>query len=71
MEAEEEGSKKIMGIEIQKLPANYHNESYTDTKVGNKTIHRHQEIDKVTDNKTGSTSYSETIITSIQEDREI
>ncbi|ETE71589.1 Dickkopf-related protein 3, partial [Ophiophagus hannah] len=69
MEAEEEGSKKIMGIEFQKLPANYHNESYTDTKVGNKTIHRHQEIDKVTDNKTGSTSYSETIITSIQEDR--
>ncbi|XP_026520623.1 dickkopf-related protein 3 [Notechis scutatus] len=69
MEAEEGGSKKIMGIEFQKLPANYHNESYTDTKVGNKTIHRHQEIDKVTDNKTGSTSYSETIITSIQEDR--
>ncbi|KAL7992186.1 hypothetical protein Chor_016442 [Crotalus horridus] len=69
MEAEEDGSKKIMGIEFQKLPANYHNESYTDTKVGNKTIHRHQEIDKVTDNKTGSTSYSETIITSIQEDR--
>lgn len=47
MEAEEEGSKKIMGIEFQKLPANYHNESYTDAKVGNKTIHRHQEIDKV------------------------
>ncbi|XP_070619188.1 dickkopf-related protein 3 [Erythrolamprus reginae] len=69
MEAEEEDSKKIMGIEFQKLPANYHNESYTDTKVGNKTIHRHQEIDKVTDNKTGSTSYSETIITSIQENR--
>ncbi|XP_058016130.1 dickkopf-related protein 3 [Ahaetulla prasina] len=69
MEAEEEGSKKIMGIEFQKLPANYHNESYTDTKVGNKTIHRHQEIDKVTDNKTGSTSYSETILTSIQENR--
>lgn len=69
MEAEEEGSKKIMGIDFRKLPANYHNESNTDTKIGNKTIHRHQEINKATDNKTGSTSYSETIITSVQGDR--
>ncbi|XP_061466406.1 dickkopf-related protein 3 isoform X2 [Rhineura floridana] len=67
MEAEEEGSKRIIGVDFEKLPANYHNESYTDTKIGNKTIHGHQEINKATDNKTGSTSYSETIITSIQE----
>ncbi|KAF7245615.1 Dickkopf-related protein 3, partial [Varanus komodoensis] len=67
MEAEEEGSKRITGIDFEKLPANYHNESYTETKIGNKTIHSHQEINKATDNRTGSTSYSETIIASIQE----
>nr|XP_034974925.1 dickkopf-related protein 3 isoform X1 [Zootoca vivipara] len=66
MEAEEEGSKRIE-VDFEKLPANYHNESDTDTKIGNKTIHSHQEINKATDNRTRSTSYSETIITSIRE----
>ncbi|XP_072841867.2 dickkopf-related protein 3 [Pogona vitticeps] len=68
MEAEEEGVRRLTGVDFEKLPANYHNETSIDTKSGNKTIHSHQEIDKATDNKTGSTSYSETIITSIQED---
>uniref|UniRef100_A0A8D0C4J5 Dickkopf-related protein 3 n=1 Tax=Salvator merianae TaxID=96440 RepID=A0A8D0C4J5_SALMN len=67
MEAEEEGMRRVSGVDFQKLPANYHNESHTDTKIGNKTVHTHQEINKETDNKTGSTSYSETIITSIQD----
>ncbi|XP_062974837.1 dickkopf-related protein 3 [Elgaria multicarinata webbii] len=67
MEAEEEGSKRITEVDFEQLPANYHNESYTDTKIGNKTVHIHQEINKATDNQTGSTSYSETVITSIQE----
>ncbi|XP_060622883.2 dickkopf-related protein 3 isoform X1 [Anolis sagrei] len=67
MEAEEEGSKRLAEIDFEKLPANYHNDSHRDTKIGNKTIHTHQKIDKATDDKTGSTSYSETVITSIQE----
>ncbi|XP_053142417.1 dickkopf-related protein 3 [Hemicordylus capensis] len=67
MEAEEEGSKRIAGNDFKNLPPNYHNESSTDKKIGNKTIHTHLEINKATDNRTGSTSYSETVITSIQE----
>ncbi|KAH0620876.1 hypothetical protein JD844_021742 [Phrynosoma platyrhinos] len=66
MEAEEEDTKRLT-VDFEKLPANYHNESHTDTRIGNKTIHTHQEIDKATDNKTGFTSYSETVITSIKE----
>ncbi|XP_042301219.1 dickkopf-related protein 3 [Sceloporus undulatus] len=69
MEAEEEDTKRLT-VDFEKLPANYHNESHTDTRIGNKTIHTHQEIDKATDNNTGSTSYSETVITSIKEGEE-
>ncbi|XP_053882706.1 dickkopf-related protein 3 isoform X1 [Malaclemys terrapin pileata] len=67
MEAEEEGAKNPSEVDFENLPPSYHNESNTDTKIGNKTIHTHQEIDKVTDNKTGSTIYSETVITSIKD----
>nr|XP_056707287.1 dickkopf-related protein 3 [Euleptes europaea] len=67
MEAEEGGSRQETGVDFDQLPPNYHNESYTDTKIGNKTLHTHQEINKATDNKTGSASYSETVVTSIQE----
>uniref|UniRef100_A0A8D0L2D1 Dickkopf-related protein 3 n=1 Tax=Sphenodon punctatus TaxID=8508 RepID=A0A8D0L2D1_SPHPU len=67
MEAEEESAKKPSEVDFEKLPPNYHNESNTDTKIGNKTIHTHQEIHKATDNKTGSTVYSETLITSIND----
>ncbi|XP_060118109.1 dickkopf-related protein 3 [Heteronotia binoei] len=66
MEAEEGGSKEIT-VDFDQLPPNYYNESYTDTKIGNKTVHIHQEISKATDNKTGSASYSETVMTSVQE----
>ncbi|KAG6933168.1 dickkopf WNT signaling pathway inhibitor 3, partial [Chelydra serpentina] len=66
MEAEEEGAKNPSEVDFENLPPSYHNESNIDTKIGSKTIHTHQEIDKVTDNKTGSTIYSETVITSIK-----
>lgn len=46
MEAEEGGSKQVT-VDFDQLPPNYHNESYTDTKIGNKTVHIHQEINKV------------------------
>ncbi|KAJ6665157.1 hypothetical protein lerEdw1_005388 [Lerista edwardsae] len=46
MEAEEEGFKRIGGIDFEKLPPNYHNKSHADRKVGNKTIHTYQEINK-------------------------
>ncbi|XP_077177931.1 dickkopf-related protein 3 [Paroedura picta] len=65
IEAEEDGSKQIS--DFDQFPPNYHNDSYIDAKTGNKTLHIHQEINKATDNKTGSVSYSETVITSIQE----
>ncbi|XP_015277114.1 PREDICTED: dickkopf-related protein 3 [Gekko japonicus] len=66
MEAEEGDSKQVT-VDFDQLPPNYHNESDTDTKLGNKTVHIHQEISKATDNRTGSASYSETVITSVQE----
>lgn len=50
MEAEEEGAKKLSEVSFEELPPNYHNESNTDTRVGNRTVHTHQEIDKVWEN---------------------
>ncbi|NWJ06182.1 DKK3 protein, partial [Crypturellus undulatus] len=67
MEAEEEGTKKLSEVNFENLPPTYHNESDTETRIGNKTVQTHQEIDKVTDNKTGSTVYSEVVITSIRD----
>ncbi|XP_052548900.1 dickkopf-related protein 3 isoform X1 [Tympanuchus pallidicinctus] len=67
MEAEEEGAKKLSEVNFENLPPTYHNESNTETRIGNKTVQTHQEIDKVTDNRTGSTIFSETIITSIKD----
>lgn len=49
MEAEEEGSKKVSEDDFENLPPSYHNESNTETRIGNKTIQIHQEIDKVWD----------------------
>lgn len=47
MEAEEEGAKKLLEVNFENLPPNYHNESNTETRIGNKTVQTHQEIDKV------------------------
>ncbi|XP_053576236.1 dickkopf-related protein 3 [Bombina bombina] len=62
MEAEEVSDQRVP----ENLPPNYHNESFTKTNIGNKTVETKQEIVKETDNKTGSTLYSETLITSIK-----
>lgn len=50
MEAEEEGAKKLSEVTFEDLPPNYHNESNTETRVGNRTVQTHQEIDKVWEN---------------------
>lgn len=50
MEAEEEGAKKLSEVNFENLPPTYHNESNTETRIGNKTVQTHQEIDKVCEN---------------------
>lgn len=50
MEAEEEGAKKLSEVNFENLPPTYHNESNTETRIGNKTVQTHQEIDKVWEN---------------------
>lgn len=50
MEAEEEGAKKLSEVNFENLPPNYHNESNMETRVGNRTVQTHQEIDKVWEN---------------------
>nr|XP_033784212.1 dickkopf-related protein 3 isoform X2 [Geotrypetes seraphini] len=43
---EENAARKLADVDFEKLPPSYHNESNTETQIGNKTIHTHQEIDK-------------------------
>ncbi|XP_030622600.1 dickkopf-related protein 3a [Chanos chanos] len=51
-------------LHVQSLPSNYHVESSSESLVGNQSIHIVERIDKVTDNKTGETHFSRTIIES-------
>ncbi|XP_018410328.1 PREDICTED: dickkopf-related protein 3 [Nanorana parkeri] len=63
MEAEETSADRVA---LKDLPPNYHNETIKETKLGNDTIVTEEEVLKETDNKTGATFVSRTIVSSLQ-----
>ncbi|CAH6792960.1 Dkk3 [Phodopus roborovskii] len=59
MEAEEAAARTSSEENLSSLPGNYHNETNTDARVGNNTVHVHQEIHKecIIDEDCGPTRY--------------
>lgn len=53
-------------MDFQSLPRNYHQEENQKRQLGNSTISKHLQIDKVTDNKTGEVLVSEQVVASIE-----
>ncbi|KAM8938737.1 dickkopf-related protein 3 [Pelodytes ibericus] len=66
MVSEDGAAGRLSGPDFNDLPPNFHNQSVTNTKIGNTRIHSEQEIIKETDNKTGSTLFGERVITSLR-----